>query len=60
MRQLDDKPLEAKAINRMVCASTRRTVGIEYLWNNGETSILWIGETYENTRRCRIVTDEPD
>jgi hypothetical protein len=44
MRQFDDKPLEAKAISRIICALTGRTVGVEYLWETGETSTLWIDE----------------
>lgn len=54
MRQLDDMPLEAKAINRIICALTGRTVGVEYLWDTGETSTLWIDETSNSIERCPI------
>jgi hypothetical protein len=55
MRQFDDKPLEAKAISRIICALTGRTVGVEYLWETGETSTLWIDETSNSIERCPIV-----
>lgn len=55
MRQFDDMPFEAKAINRIICALTGRTVGVEYLWDTGETSTLWIDETSNSIERCPIV-----
>jgi hypothetical protein len=54
MRQFDDASLEAKAISRMVCTMTGRTVGIEYLWETGETSTLWIDENCNRAKRCPI------
>ena len=55
MRRFDDMPLEAKAISRMICALTGRTVGVEYLWDTGETSTLWIIETSNSIERCPII-----
>ena len=55
MRPFDDMPLEAKAISRMICVLTGRTVGVEYLWDNGETSTLWIDETSNSIERCPII-----
>lgn len=51
-----DHPLEANAINRLVCPTSRKTVGIEYLWNTGITSILWKNSPVEEFERVSIDT----
>lgn len=43
--------LEAEAVNKLICPDTGKPVGIEYLWNTGETAILWFDEKYQNVRR---------
>lgn len=48
MGTFDNVPLEAKAVGRLVCTATGRTVGVEYLWETGQTSTLWVDAPCEN------------
>ena len=51
--------LEAVPIYRLVCNATGLTVGIEYHWNNGETSALWRGKVHEDVLRVPGLVLEP-
>ena len=54
VKPLDHIPLEAEAIGRLVCKATGRTVGVEYLWETGQTSTLWFDRTCESAVRQPI------
>ena len=43
--------LEAEAVNKLICPDTGKLVGIEYLWNTGDTAILWFDEKHQYIRR---------
>lgn len=46
--------LEATAMYRLICNTTGRTVGIEYLWESGEIGILWREEVDLEAKRVPI------
>ena len=48
------EPLEAVPINRLISASSGMAVGIEYLWDTGETSILWRDKVCDDVLRVPI------
>jgi hypothetical protein len=46
--------LEAVPINRLICKTTEQVVGIEYMWNTGEVSVLWCVATRPEIVRIAI------
>lgn len=48
------KLFEAAPVYRLVCNTTGRTVGIEYLWESGEIGILWREEVDLEAKRVPI------
>ena len=59
VKPLDHIPLEAEAIGRLVCKATGRTVGVEYLWETGQTSTLWVGQRCDDAERRPIHPKSP-
>ena len=59
VKPLDQTPLEAEAVGRLVCKATGRTVGYEYLWESGQTSTLWFDRTCRNTEQLPIHPKKP-
>lgn len=51
---------EATPVFRLVDRGSDRTVGIEYRWNTGETSILWRGGSVDKFIRLPIVCPNPN
>ncbi|HQU67329.1 MAG TPA: hypothetical protein PLI43_03930 [Albidovulum sp.] len=39
-----EERLEAEVIARLLAADRKRAVGLVYLWNTGELSLLWTGQ----------------
>lgn len=56
MRSFDNTSLEAEAVCRLVCRLTGRTVGIEYLWDTGDTSTLWFYRAGTDIERHPLTT----
>ena len=56
MRSFDDTSLEAEAVCRLVCRLTGRTVGVEYLWDTGDTSTLWFDRPGTDIERHPFIT----
>lgn len=54
MQLFDHISLEGKAICRLVCQKTGKTIGIEYLWGTGETSTLWTDGSCHSFKRAPI------
>lgn len=54
MHTTNPEPLEAVPINRLINPSSGTAVGIEYLWDTGETSILWRDKVCEDVLRVPI------
>ena len=48
-------PLEAQAKARLLCPKTNLVVGLEYLWNTGESSVLWRTEPIDEFIRVPII-----
>lgn len=55
----DNDPLEAEAVGWLVCRTTGRTVGVEYLWQTGQTSTLWLNQACEDAERRPIHPKNP-
>lgn len=54
-RQLsDEEPREAHAIAKMICVATGKTVGVEYLWDTGQTAVLWHDLPRNNVHRLAL------
>jgi sugar lactone lactonase YvrE len=50
----DEEPREAHAIAKMICVATGKTVGIEYLWDTGQSAILWHDLPRNNVHRLAL------
>lgn len=50
----DEEPREAHAIAKMICVATGKTVGVEYLWDTGQTAILWYDLPRNNVKRLAL------
>ena len=59
MKFIDHISLEAEAVGRLVCKTTGKTVGVEYLWETGQTSTLWVGQQSEDAERRPIHPKKP-
>lgn len=54
MKCFDHISLEAEAVTRLVCKTTGKTVGVEYLWETGQTSTLWVDHQCEDIEKQPI------
>lgn len=52
----DEEPLEAHAIAKMICVASGKTVGIQYLWDTGQTAILWHDLPRNNVYRITLTS----
>lgn len=50
----DEEPREAHAIAKMICVATGKTVGVEYLWDTGQTAVLWHDLPRSNVHRLAL------
>jgi hypothetical protein len=55
----DEEPREAHAIAKMICVATGQTVGIEYLWDTGQTAVLWHDLPQNNVHRLALAPRSP-
>lgn len=50
----DQEPREARAIAKMICLATGKTIGVEYLWDTGQTAVLWLDLPQNNVHRLAL------